>query len=169
MPPFPHSPYDAQKFSLVCTVPGFGGVELPAFIANGLQPVAKILLQDSSDGYLSCCGPRAAADSRSLGGVAAPEWRSLLAAPLRRIGGRSGVLGCAVCAVGPWTLGDRLPKPAVRRRWCVTVLGGLTASRWGSEWAKAVTSPTCATAQPKCPAQCPVAGPLRHIRQDSVM
>ena len=52
MPPFPYSPGDAQKFSFICTVPGLGGIELPALIANGLQPVAKILLQDSSDGYL---------------------------------------------------------------------------------------------------------------------
>ena len=52
MPPFPYSLGDAQKFSLICTVPGLGGVELLAFIANGLQPVAKVLLQDSSDGHL---------------------------------------------------------------------------------------------------------------------
>ena len=52
MPPFPNSPGDAQKFPLICTIPGLSRVELPAFIANGLQPVAKVLLQDTSDGHL---------------------------------------------------------------------------------------------------------------------
>ena len=92
-----------------------------------------------------CCGPRLAADSRSLGGVAAREWRSLLAAPLRRIGGRCGVRGWCCLRSGPWVTRGLLPKPAVRRRWCAAALGGLAALRRGSEWGQLeLQSPTCA-------------------------
>ena len=58
----------------------------------------------------------------SLGEALPHPMGSLLAASLRRIGGRFGVLAVAVCAVGPLALGDLLPKPAVRRRWCAAVV-----------------------------------------------
>ena len=73
------------------------------------------------------------------------------------------------CAVGPWRLGtspEACRVQAVAARRCSAVLC-LTAGH-GVGPMVLVTEPDMRSGAINVPAQCPVAGPLRHIRQDSV-
>ena len=93
----------------------------------------------SAPGFSAAPKPNVAARRRPLnsklgGGVAAPEWHSLLAAPLRRIaGGQCGVL---VSRAARWALGawGPLPDPAACRRWLRGGARRFSASRRGTEW-----------------------------------
>ena len=129
----------------------------------------------------SCSAPGFGSAPKPL--VAAPVWPLIsgawegsphpngAASWLRLSAGLAGVAGCstaAACAVGPGSLGDRsrsLPCAGggSRRHSAVRLPRGGAASG-----ANGVTWSDMRSGAIKVSAQCPVAGPLRHIRQDSV-
>ena len=116
----------------------------------------------------NCRGPRAAADSK-LGGVAAPGWRSLQAAPLRRIsGGLCRGARLFGCAVGPWRLGTS-PEACCVQAVAARRHSAVRASWRGTERGQLQVTGSDMRAQRPSISWCPVAGPPHHTTSHQTM